>query len=484
MASSEPFQMIPNRLLDMIQDGNAVLAYAWCRRCSDWNTGELTQSAAEIGRRMGIGARTISRYLKVLQDAGWMELVGEVGMQRWRVIPPGAQLVQERPKPATKGPKSKRSTPCQIWQGDISSKVENTASQSPLFDVSPVAFLSDPDLLSGSDLDLPDLLGVEGSPVGDHSTDLDPALPVGGPGGGHPTPAKVGRVPPVKPDSTPPEKADRADPELTVAAIERGEWEKTKPSNANALAELLRQVWIDEVWTAWADAGDPPTRGIGSDLVEIHKALKDGATPRGIVDAFRGVSGHPWFAATLAKGAPATALRVILHTNAGKLYEELAAIGRKRRGQGAAADRNAAESAWVSLYASAFDVLAKGKRREPTSYERQRWGRTGCWEVSEVSEGPGGAVPVYGPAERSGFTWAEIARVDAAIRSMSLAAGNVAAGRIASDQVLEQFGTVGGQVAGAMQRRVVSEFKAFGEQIAAVVAVVAARQSQQEQEQV
>jgi hypothetical protein len=67
---------------------------------------------------------------------------------------------------------------------------------------------------------------------------------------------------------------------------------------------------------------------------------------------------------------------------------------------------------------------------------------------------------------------------------MSLAAGNVAAGRIASDQVLEQFGTVGGQIAGAMQRRVVSEFKAFGEQIAAVVAVVAARQSQQEQEQV
>jgi hypothetical protein len=461
MASSEPFQMLPNRLLDTVADPGAVWAYLWCRRFSNWKSGGLTKTTTEIAQLMGITQRTLAKYLKTLQTTGWMVLDGLPGQQFWRIIPPGAQLV--------------RSAPDAVFQGVVFEKPSKTASQSPLLRVPDFAALSDPGSDPESD---PDLLGVVGSPVGQCSTDLDPALyPEGGPGGTTPQGVKNRAPPPPEKPSTPPEN-------LSVEAIERGDWEEARPQNANALAIALRQVWIDEVWTAWAGGGEPPTRGVGSDLVEIHKALKDGATPRGIVDAFRGVSGHPWFAATLAKGAPATALRVILHTNAGKLYEELAAIGRKRRGQGVAADRNAAESAWVSLYASAFEVLAKGKRRAPTSYEAQRWGRTGCWDVVEVSDGPGGVVPVYGPAERKGFTWAEIARVDAAIRSMSLAAGNVAAGRIASDQVLEQFGTVGGQIAGAMQRRVVSEFKAFGEQIAAVVAVVAARQSQQEQEQV
>ncbi len=284
---------------------------------------------------------------------------------------------------------------------------------------------------------------------GSGSGSVDLIIRVGGVGGGAETPQK---------QNTP----SMSVIDVTEDAIARGLYEDRAawPTGiGNAIAKVLHEAWVRIVWMGWAGATSAPTRGVGADIAEIHRAIQDGATPCGILDAWRGVGRHTWLESTRASGNPAASIRTLLHTGNGRLYEELRVLGAQHRAAGDQAALGAAENAWLEAYRGAFE-LVQASRREPTQAEIASWERRGSWAIVGVLAGCGEKTPVYGPPDRTGWNWQERSRGDAAIRSLTMAAGNVAAGRVAGRAVAYDHGEAGAKIAAKHAARIRAEFDA------------------------
>lgn len=95
-----------------------------------------------------------------------------------------------------------------------------------------------------------------------------------------------------------------------------------------AIARVLRAAWIRDVVVGWAGA-EPPEVGEAADINVLVQHLKAGATPSGVLNAWKAVPKHAWLAKTKDEGSPCYGLRALLQTRGGLLYEELRGIAKR-----------------------------------------------------------------------------------------------------------------------------------------------------------
>ena len=83
--------MVPNAIGDL-RDANATHAYFTARRFSDWKTGEIGAALPVIAAAAGWSLPTLRRAFTALRSAGWLDLRGPQGKERWWIVPPSASM--------------------------------------------------------------------------------------------------------------------------------------------------------------------------------------------------------------------------------------------------------------------------------------------------------------------------------------------------------------------------------------------------------
>ena len=155
---------------------------------------------------------------------------------------------------------------------------------------------------------------------------------------------------------------------MTEDSIRAGDWDSVTERSPGwaSVVRVLTEVWTRDIWHAWAGKRTVPTSR--SYAEQIERCLsKHGATPSGVLEAFRGIPEHEFFAVTLEQGKPAVDPRIALgvSTKGYAPYDELRELGvaksRPARKYFTQADEHEAEQ-WVWAW-----LKANGHKRTITS---------------------------------------------------------------------------------------------------------------------